>query len=133
MPVTKSAIKAMKQSRKANARNKAVKVEFKAKVKVVKKGIADGVKDLGKATSEAIQAIDKAAKNGVIHKNTAARRKSRLMKSVNKETGKVVEPKSIKVKTEKPARTNTTSRPGKATPKPKAKTPVKKSTKKEAK
>ena len=39
-----------------------------------------GLEDARKATLEAISALDKAAEKGVIHKNNAARRKSRLMK-----------------------------------------------------
>ena len=97
MPVTKSAIKAMKQSRKANVRNKAVKADFRAKIKVAKKAAVTDEKNLGKNISEAIQSIDKAAKNGVIHKNTAARRKSRLMIALSKSVGKVIELTSIKV------------------------------------
>ncbi len=91
MPVTKSAIKAMKQNRKANERNKATKADFRGKVKVVKKAVAAGEKDLGKITAEAISAIDKAAKKGVIHQNTAARRKSRLVIALNKSLGKALE------------------------------------------
>ena len=103
MPVTQSAIKAMKQNRKANERNKATKAEFRGKVKIAKKAIATDQENLGKLTSEAIQAIDKAAKKGVIHKNTAARRKSRLMKSINKEVGKLIDLTSIKLKPKAPA------------------------------
>lgn len=98
MPVTKSAIKAMKQSRKANERNKLTKADFRTKVKTVKKAVTTGEKDLGKITAEAIQAIDKAAKKGVIHKNAAARRKSRLVTAMNKTLGKAVELVSTKEK-----------------------------------
>jgi len=37
--------------------------------------------------SQAASALDKAAKDGAIHRNTAARRKSRLMKSLNRAKG----------------------------------------------
>lgn len=104
MPVTKSAIKAMKQANAANLRNKAVKADFRIKVKNVKKAVEAGSKDLGKLVSTAVQAIDKAAKRGVIHENAASRRKSRLMSLVNKKTEKVVIAESIKEKSEKPAK-----------------------------
>lgn len=39
------------------------------------------------AVAAAISALDKAAQKGVIHRNTAARRKSRLMKAYNNLTG----------------------------------------------
>ncbi len=96
MPVTKSAIKAMKQNRKANERNKAVKADFRSKVKIAKKSVAATEKDFAKNITTAIQAIDKAAKGGIIHKNTASRRKSRLMLALNKVAGKTIELVSIK-------------------------------------
>ncbi|MEI6266788.1 MAG: 30S ribosomal protein S20 [bacterium] len=96
MPITKSAIKAMKQSRKANDRNKVVKADYKAKVKAVKKESAGDSKNLGKLASLAVQSLDKAAKNGVIHKRTAARKKSRLAKALERTTGKSIELNSIK-------------------------------------
>jgi len=40
----------------------------------------------GEAVTQAISALDKAAKKGVIHPNNAARRKSRLMKKLNQAT-----------------------------------------------
>jgi small subunit ribosomal protein S20 len=101
MPVTKSAIKAMKQANAAKDRNRAVKADFRGKVKAVKKEVTAGGKDLEVLTSKAIQAIDKAAKKGVIHTKAADRRKSRLMLALNKALGKVVVPASVKEKTEK--------------------------------
>ncbi len=117
MPVTKSAIKAMHQSRKANERNKATKADFRVKVKATKKAAASQDKDFAKTLSTAIQALDKAAKKGVLHKNTAARRKSRLMSALNKVLGKVVEPASIKAAPKaKPAAKTTTKPAAKKTP-----------------
>ncbi len=110
MPITKSAIKAMKQSRKANERNKAVKANFRLKVKEVKKDLAGEAKDVAALASKAMQAIDKASKNGVIHKKTAARRKSRLAKVITKTLGKTIELASVKAKTEKPAAKKTTAK-----------------------
>lgn len=43
----------------------------------------DGVSQVQAATLRAIRALDKAAEKGIIHKNNAARRKSRLMKRIN--------------------------------------------------
>ncbi len=66
---------------KAAERNKTVRSELKTRVKNAVKTIgADGNDDVVRA---AIKRIDQAAANGVVHKNTAARRKSRLMKKVN--------------------------------------------------
>lgn len=132
MPVSKSAIKAMKQTLKATVRNKATKADFRGKIKVVKKALAAGEKDLGKLTSAAFQAIDKAAKSGVIHKNTAARRKSRLVASFAKTVGKPVELVSIKETPKTKAKAKTTAvKPKAAKPTPvKAKITAKKTIKK---
>ena len=107
MPVTKSAIKAMKQNRKANERNKEVKNDFRVKVKAAKKSVTSDSKKLTAEVTKAIQALDKAAKNNVIHKNAAARRKSRLVKTLNAVVGKPTDLVTVKMKTEKPAKTAT--------------------------
>jgi ribosomal protein S20 len=105
MPIKKSQIKAMKQANAATARNRAVKADFRAKVKAVKKAAEADGKNVDKLMSEAYQAIDKAAKRNVIHPAAAARRKSRLTAFLTKALKKPVEPKTIKEKTEKPAKT----------------------------
>lgn len=77
----KSAIKRNKQNEKRRVRNRVYR--GKARTFVAKARTAIGEKDAEKAqaaTLEAISALDKAAQKGVIHKNNAARRKSRLMK-----------------------------------------------------
>ncbi len=74
MPITKSAIKALKQSEVRRERNAIKKKTLKS---VIKK--TDKVEDLPKAQS----AIDKIAKTGYIHKNKAARLKSRLAKKLS--------------------------------------------------
>ena len=77
----KSAIKRNKQNEKRRVRNRIYR--GKARTFVAKARTAIGEKDAEKAqaaTLEAISALDKAAQKGVIHKNNAARRKSRLMK-----------------------------------------------------
>jgi small subunit ribosomal protein S20 len=96
MPVTKSAIKAMKQSLTARERNRATKADFRGKVKAVKKDILVGAKESESLLSSAIQALDKAAKKGVLHKKAADRRKSRLMLAANKALGKAVVIKKTK-------------------------------------
>ena len=66
---------------KANARNRAVKSELKSRVKAAQATIGDDAND--EAVRMAIKRIDSAAQKGVIHKNAAARKKSRLMKQVH--------------------------------------------------
>jgi len=84
MPITKSAKKAIRQSlrkKKVNDRRaKTMKETIKKIIKTVKTDKAEAQKNL----PQLYQAIDKAAKKGIIKKNTAARKKSRLTKLINK-------------------------------------------------
>lgn len=75
MPVTKQAKKKLRKDKKREKENLGVKNTFKKTVKNTKKSPTD------KNLSQASKAIDKAAKKGLIHKNKAARIKSRLAKS----------------------------------------------------
>jgi small subunit ribosomal protein S20 len=75
----KSQIKRNKQNETRRLRNKAVKSEIKTRVKSAVASAEAGTPDAD-ATKLAIKRIDKAASKGIIHKNQAARRKSRLMK-----------------------------------------------------
>lgn len=77
----KSQIKRNKQNETRRLRNKAVKSEIKTRVKSAVSLAAAGTPDVD-ATKLAIKRLDKAVTKGVIHKNQAARRKSRLMKRV---------------------------------------------------
>jgi small subunit ribosomal protein S20 len=79
----KSQIKRNRQNEKRHARNKAVRSELKTRVKVAIAKGAEGAEDAGLAARLAAKRIDKAAAKGVIHKNAAARRKSRLAKRLN--------------------------------------------------
>ena len=87
MPNTNSAKKALRQTKKLTVKNKIVKDTYKKAVKAVNKGLEAG-KDVKKELSLAQKKLDKAAKNGVIKKNTAARKLSRLAKKITKSTKK---------------------------------------------
>lgn len=83
MPITKSAKKALRQNKRRRARN----LLKKQKIKTLRKEYLSLIKaqDLAKAKekiSELYKAIDKAAKTHTIHKNKAARLKSRLAKKL---------------------------------------------------
>jgi len=78
----KSQIKRNKQNEVRRLRNKAVRTELKTRVKTAVKAAESGVGDGPEALRMAIKRIDKAAAKGMIHKNQAANRKSRLMKRV---------------------------------------------------
>jgi len=79
----KAAIKYIRKSRKNRARNLAVKSKIKKLIKTAMKSILSGGKDAAEAVKSAVSALDKAAENGILHKNTAARKKSRLTKKLN--------------------------------------------------
>ena len=78
----KSAQKRIRVAAKKQAQNKHVKSTTKTAIKKVVS--AAGTPDANAMLVQAIAAIDKAAVKGVYHKNTAARKKSRLTKMVNK-------------------------------------------------
>ena len=85
MPITSSAKKALRSSKKKRLVNLANREKMTKVVKTVKKLVVSKSKDEAKkALSLAYQAIDKAAKKGVIKKNTASRKKSRLSKAIKK-------------------------------------------------
>lgn len=80
----KSQIKRNRQNEKRRVANKAVRSEMKTRAKRAEDAAASGADDVIELTRLATQRIDKAAEKGVIHKNQAARRKSRLMKKALK-------------------------------------------------
>lgn len=85
MPNTKGARKAMRQSVKRRANNIITKDAIRETVKQVRRFVKTAKKpEAITALAAAMSALDKAAKKGVIHKNTASRRKSRLAKSIAK-------------------------------------------------
>lgn len=85
MPNTKSAAKAMRQALRRRNINAKTKTKVKNATKQVKKLISDSnVSEALKALRDAMSALDKAVKKGVLHKNTASRKKSRLAKSLAK-------------------------------------------------
>jgi len=83
MANTHSAIKAARKATRLTLRNKALKTRLKTLHKgfdaAVKSGDAAAAKTAGKAY---LSAMDKAVKSGVVHKNAAARAKSRAAKYV---------------------------------------------------
>jgi len=79
----KSAIKRNKQNEKKRLRNRVVRGSTRTFIARAQKAVTDGNAESAEAVKLAISALDKAAIKGVIHKNNAARRKSRLMKRLN--------------------------------------------------
>jgi len=79
----KSAIKRARQDEKKRSRNKTVKTQMKNAVKSVRTAAAEKKGDSLTILQQAQAVIDKSAKKGVIHKNAAARKISRLAKLIN--------------------------------------------------
>lgn len=81
----KSALKRIRSSEKKRVRNRLVRSKTRTEVKKARTAIQTGdVENARQATLEAIRTLDKAAVKGVLHRNNAARRKSRLMKRLAK-------------------------------------------------
>ena len=79
----RSQIKRNRQNERRRLRNKSVRSEIRTRTKTAVVAIDGGAEDAGEATRAAVRRIDKAAAQGVIHKNQAANRKSRLMRRAN--------------------------------------------------
>ena len=80
MPNIKSAIKRVKVADKANAANSQAKSAMRTTVKKAEQALATGAENAQELVVAASKALDKAASKGLIHKNAAARKKSRLAK-----------------------------------------------------
>ena len=80
MANTKSGVKRMRQSERRRARNRALRSKLRSAVKTARTVEPGG--DRASAVAEAIRALDKAVTKGVVHRNTAARRKSGLARSL---------------------------------------------------
>ena len=84
MPNIKSAIKRVKTSEARNAQNTTAKSAMRTAVKKVEAAVTLNDAPVAKeAFSAAASKLDKAAAKGLIHKNAAARKKSRLAKKAN--------------------------------------------------
>lgn len=88
MAITKSAKKAIRSSERKRVNNLRTKRTLASTVKEASAMAGKDRKDQNEALAKAYQAIDKAAKRGVIKKNTAARKKSRLAKRLKKSSAK---------------------------------------------
>ena len=81
----KSQNKRNRQNDKRHERNTTVRSALKTSTKKVQTAVGEGDAETATARQrEAARALDKAASKGVLHKRTAARKKSRLAKAVNK-------------------------------------------------
>ncbi len=79
----KSQIKRNRQNEKRRVRNRIYRGRARTFVSKARVAITNNAEDAKTAVLQAISALDKAAEKGILHKNNAARRKSRLMKALN--------------------------------------------------
>ncbi len=78
-----SQIKRNRQNEKRRLRNKSVRAEMRTRTKSAVASAEAGAEDSAEVLRLAVKRIDKAAAHGVIHKNTAANHKSRLVRRIN--------------------------------------------------
>lgn len=78
MANTKSALKRMRQNAKRRTRNRMVRSQVRTAVKAARTAVGERSADPRGAVLAAIRALDKAVSKGIVHRNTAARKKSAL-------------------------------------------------------
>ncbi len=78
MANTSSALKRMRQNERRRLRNRTVRSKVRTVVKTARAALGTPATDARAAVADAIRALDKAVTKGVVHPNTAARKKSAL-------------------------------------------------------
>ena len=81
---SKSGIKRVRTSKKRKARNLTAKQAVKKALKIAEKAITTKSAEVNELIKKAVSTIDKTVQRGIIHKNKAARKKSRLLSKLNK-------------------------------------------------
>ena len=109
MPVKKSAEKALRQSKKRAYLNKRAKEQVKDLAKKTRKAIIASSEESKELIKKTLKATDKLVSRGVIKKNTASRKKSRLMKKFNEKFGNKQKDKKIVETDSKPISAETSS------------------------
>jgi small subunit ribosomal protein S20 len=84
MPNIKSAAKRVQLEKIRNARNKAEKTALKTTLKKFDAAVAEGNRDAAAATYKvAVKTVDRAVSKGLLHKNNAAHKKSKMAVKLN--------------------------------------------------
>jgi len=83
MPNIKSAMKRVKTTKARTMRNKEKRSELKTAIRRYNEALAGNSENKQDLLKAAVRKIDKAASRKLIHKNTASRKKSQLMKALN--------------------------------------------------
>ncbi len=84
MAHSKQARKRIRQNERQAAQNRPIRTFTSRRVRDAREAIAAGDDTAAEALRQAQSALDRAAKSGIIHRNTAARRKSRLAAALRK-------------------------------------------------
>ncbi|TCP53293.1 SSU ribosomal protein S20P [Tumebacillus sp. BK434] len=84
MPNIKSAVKRVKTTSVRTLRNAAAKSALRTSIKKFEAALASNDANTAEFLKQAMRSLDKAVTKGLVHKNTAARKKSRLTKKFNK-------------------------------------------------
>ncbi|MFA5028717.1 MAG: 30S ribosomal protein S20 [Candidatus Methylomirabilota bacterium] len=88
MPIIKSSEKDLRRTERRTRVNRAAKGKLRSGIKRVRTALADGgAEPAAAALAVATPVIDRAVTKGILHKNAAARHKSRLAKHVNRMKG----------------------------------------------
>ncbi len=80
LPNIKQAVKRVRQNEAVNAQNTMQKSAMRTAMKKAETALQNNDEHANELLKDAVQKLDKAANKGLIHKNTAARQKSRLTK-----------------------------------------------------
>jgi small subunit ribosomal protein S20 len=92
LPNTRSALKELRKAERRRQHNRVIRTRTRTFVKYARQAIAQGDPEAAqKAIQKAYQELDRAARKGVIHRNTAARLKSRLMQRFHQTFGGVAQ------------------------------------------
>jgi small subunit ribosomal protein S20 len=89
----RSVLKKQRQDARRRIRNSAIKSRVKTAIKKARESIIENKPELKTFLKSALGEIDRAVSKGVLHKRTASRKKSRLMKMANKLAAGINEPK----------------------------------------
>jgi len=79
---TRSAMKRIKQNEKRRLRNRAARSTIRSSLKTARAAAAEKSAQSKEVVLEAIRVLDRAVSRGIIHRNTAARKKSALARSL---------------------------------------------------
>ena len=85
MPIIRSSVKDLRRTARRSEHNRAAKGKLRSHLKRVRVALAGNQREAaGQALAAATPAIDRATSKKILHKNAAARQKSRLMRQLNR-------------------------------------------------